>query len=194
MQMMSNQFSRRAFLLSGGAFVALAGSGLLSRLANAAAISGTPGNVPIAVFSDAKVQTGVETLAKVVKAEEEWKKQLSPAAFEVARQEGNERAFTSPLDDEHGDGLFRCVCCSTALYDSATKFDSGTGWPSFYQPIAKENVVEHEDTSLFMTRTSVSCALCDAHLGHVFPDGPEPTGLRYCMNGVALTFVARATA
>ncbi len=194
MQMMSNQFSRRAFLLSGGAFVALAGSGLLSRLANAAAISGTPGNVPIAVFSDAKVQTGVETLAKVVKAEEEWKKQLSPAAFEVARQEGTERAFTSPLDDEHGDGLFRCVCCSTALYDSATKFDSGTGWPSFYQPIAKENVVEHEDTSLFMTRTSVSCALCDAHLGHVFPDGPEPTGLRYCMNGVALTFVARATA
>jgi peptide-methionine (R)-S-oxide reductase len=192
MQPISSPISRRAFLLSGGAFLALAGSGWLSRLSQAATTA--PGKVQIAIFSDAKMQTGVEMLDKVVKTEEEWKKQLSPLAFEVARQEGTERAFTSPLNDEHGDGLFRCVCCSTALYDSATKFDSGTGWPSFYQPIARENVVEHTDTSFFMTRTSISCALCDAHLGHVFPDGPKPTGLRYCMNGVALTFVPRATA
>jgi peptide-methionine (R)-S-oxide reductase len=192
--MISSPMSRRAFLLSGGAFVALAGSGWLSRLAQAATTAGQPGKVEIAIFSDAKVKTGVETLDKLVKSDEEWKKQLSPLAFEVARQEGTERAFTSPLNDEHGDGLFRCVCCSTALYDSATKFESGTGWPSFYQPIARENVVEHEDTSFFMTRTAISCALCDAHLGHVFPDGPKPTGLRYCMNGVALTFVPRATA
>jgi peptide-methionine (R)-S-oxide reductase len=192
MQPISSPMSRRALLLSGGAFLAFAGSGWLSRLAQAASMA--PGKVQIAIFSDAKMQAGVETLDKVVKNDEEWKKQLSPLAFEVARQEGTERAFTSPLNDEHGDGLFRCVCCSTALYDSATKFDSGTGWPSFYQPIAKENVVEHTDTSFFMTRTSISCALCDAHLGHVFPDGPKPTGLRYCMNGVALTFVPRATA
>ena len=192
MHVISSPMSRRAFLLSGGAFVALAGSFWLSRLAQAATMA--PGKVQIAIFSDAKMQTGVETLDKVVKSDEEWKKQLSPLAFEVARQEGTERAFTSPLNDEHGDGLFRCVCCSTALYDSATKFESGTGWPSFYQPIAKENVFEHEDTSFFMTRTSINCALCDAHLGHVFPDGPKPTGLRYCMNGVALTFVPRATA
>jgi peptide-methionine (R)-S-oxide reductase len=194
MHMTSTLMSRRALLLSGGAFLALAGSGLLSRFAGAETVAGKPGKVEIAIFSDAKVQTGVETLDKVVKTEEEWKKQLSPLAFEVARQEGTERAFTSPLNDEHGDGLFRCVCCNTALYDSATKFESGTGWPSFYQPIAKENVVEHTDTSFFMTRTAIYCALCDAHLGHVFPDGPKPTGLRYCMNGVALTFVPRATA
>ena len=194
MHMTSSPMNRRALLLSGGAFLAFAGSSWLSRLAQAATIAGKPGKVEIAIFSDAKVQTGVETLEKLVKSDEEWKKQLSPLAFEVARQEGTERAFTSPLNDEHGDGLFRCVCCNTALYDSATKFESGTGWPSFYQPIAKENVVEHEDTSFFMTRISISCALCDAHLGHVFPDGPKPTGLRYCMNGVALIFVPRATA
>jgi peptide-methionine (R)-S-oxide reductase len=194
MNMMPSLSSRRAVLLSGGAFLALAGSGLLSRLGGSAVAAGESGKVSIAIFSDAKVRTGVETLDKVVKTEDEWKKQLSPIAFDVTRQDGTERAFTSPLNDEHGDGLFRCVCCNTALYDSATKFESGTGWPSFYQPIAKENVVEHEDTSFFMTRTSISCALCDAHLGHVFPDGPQPTGLRYCMNGVALTFAPRVTA
>jgi peptide-methionine (R)-S-oxide reductase len=194
MHMTSTLMSRRALLLSGGAFLALAGSGLLSRFAGAETVAGKPGKVEIAIFSDAKVQTGVETLDKVVKTEEEWKKQLSPLAFEVTRQEGTERAFTGPFNDEKRDGIFRCVCCNTALYDSATKFDSGTGWPSFYQPIAKQNVAEHEDTSFFMVRTSIACALCDAHLGHVFPDGPDPTGLRYCMNGVALTFVPRATA
>ena len=103
-------------------------------------------------------------------------------------------AFTGPYWDNHAPGLYRCVACDTALFDSDTKFDSGTGWPSFYQPIASQNVVEIKDTSFGMTRTAVSCALCDSHLGHVFPDGPPPTGLRYCINGVALRYIARPTA
>ena len=130
----------------------------------------------------------------MVKTEEEWKKLLSAAAFKVARQEGTEAAFTGPYFDNHSPGLYRCVCCDNALFVSDNKYDSGTGWPSFWQPIAKDNVLEIDDTSFGMTRTKVSCTLCEAHLGHVFNDGPEPTGLRYCMNGVALRFLARPAA
>ena len=124
---------------------------------------------------------------KVVKTDAEWREQLSPEAYKVTRRHGTERAFTNdnfPKDP----GTFTCVCCGQPLFEQATKFDSGTGWPSFYQPIEAGAVGEKDDRSFFMRRTEVHCARCEAHLGHVFPDGPEPTGLRYCMNGVALNF------
>jgi peptide-methionine (R)-S-oxide reductase len=124
----------------------------------------------------------------IQKTEAEWKAQLSPASFEVARHAETERPFTGELLNVHDKGVFRCICCDTALFSSVTKFESGTGWPSFWAPIAKENVLETSDNSLGMQRTAVSCRRCDAHLGHVFDDGPQPTGLRYCMNSVSLKF------
>lgn len=127
-------------------------------------------------------------MSKITKTDAEWKAQLSAEAFRVARQHGTERAFTSPLNDEKRDGMFTCVCCGKDLFDSDAKFDSGTGWPSFFQPVEAAAVGTTEDRSFFMRRTEVHCADCDAHLGHVFPDGPRPTGLRYCINGVALGF------
>ena len=131
-------------------------------------------------------------VAKVVKSDAEWRAQLSPLAFRVARQAGTEGAFSGEYDHNQADGLYRCICCDTALYDSKTKFDSGTGWPSFWRPISAVNVVKSPDSSLGMQRDAISCRLCDAHLGHVFDDGPRPTGLRYCMNSVSLRFVKRA--
>ena len=124
---------------------------------------------------------------KVVKTEAEWREQLSPEAYKVTRKHGTERAG-SHEDFPKDPGTFRCVCCDAPLFDQGAKFESGTGWPSFYQPIADEAVGTKEDRSFFMRRTEVHCARCEAHLGHVFPDGPQPTGLRYCMNGVAMTF------
>jgi peptide-methionine (R)-S-oxide reductase len=147
--------------------------------------------VSVAEFSAAGRPLGTKTLAKIDRSDAEWRRLLSPLAFEVTRREGTERAYTGPGWDNHADGLYRCVCCGTALFDSRTKFESGTGWPSFFQPIAAANVRETRDTSLWEVRTAVSCTLCDAHLGHVFGDGPRPTGLRYCMNAVALRFVPR---
>jgi peptide-methionine (R)-S-oxide reductase len=124
-------------------------------------------------------------MEKVVKSDEEWRAQLSDLAYKVTRRHGTERAFTHD-DFPKGRAVFRCVCCDAPLFDSETKFDSGTGWPSFWAPIDPEAVAERDDRSWFMRRTEVLCSRCDAHLGHVFPDGPAPTGLRYCMNGVAL--------
>lgn len=128
---------------------------------------------------------------KVIKTNQEWKRILTPAQYEVTRQKGTERPFSSPLNENHKEGVFQCVACGLPLFNSKAKFDSGTGWPSFWQPIAKENVREEVDNSLSEKRTEVLCARCDSHIGHVFSDGPEPTGLRYCMNGVALKFVTK---
>lgn len=147
-------------------------------------------------FPDGEAQPGqrnyslnAQGVKKVTKTNEEWKRLLTPEQYNVTRQKGTEAPFSSPLADLHEQGIFECVACQLPLFSSTAKFDSGTGWPSFWQPIAKENVKKEVDNSLFETRTEVMCARCDSHLGHVFEDGPKPTGLRYCMNGVALRFV-----
>lgn len=147
-----------------------------------------PKTVIIVEFTDAGQRTSTVTVDRIVKTEDQWKQQLSRDSFEVARHAGTERPYTNDNSNAHQKGVFRCICCDTALFNSDTKFDSGTGWPSFWTPIARENVRETTDSSLGMVRTAVSCRRCDAHLGHVFDDGPRPTGLRYCMNSVAMRF------
>ena len=125
---------------------------------------------------------------KVTRSDAEWKSELTSEQYDVTRRHGTERAFSHPYNAEKATGNYRCVCCKAPLFSSKTKFDSGTGWPSFYAPVSQNAITEHEDRGLFMRRTEVRCANCDAHLGHVFPDGPPPTGLRYCLNGAALVF------
>ncbi len=169
--------NRRAFLKSGlmlGTFATVSGLPFIAGKAGAS-------------FADAKQDK--LPFKKVVKTDAEWKRILTAEQYEVTRKAGTEAPYSSPLNNIHEKGVFACVCCDLPLFSSKSKFDSGTGWPSFYAPIAKINVREKIDKSLLEIRTEVLCNRCDAHLGHVFDDGPKPTGLRYCMNGVAMKFV-----
>jgi len=190
----ARKVQRRTFLLTFGG--AIAGSMLWSSLpkpgvlaAEGGAVPNVPGEVTIVEFSDDGKKLKKVHVAKVVKTVEEWKSQLSPNAFQITRLADTEIAFTGQYWNLHEKGIFRCICCDNALFRSDTKFDSGTGWPSFWAPIADENVRKQKDVSVGMVRTAVSCTLCDAHLGHVFEDGPPPTGQRYCMNSASLKFV-----
>jgi peptide-methionine (R)-S-oxide reductase len=183
---------RRAFIVSAATAVSAAAFWGLRRSTIAAARPMTadegPREVTIVRFDSDGKRAGTVTVPRVIKTDDTWKRQLSQTSYWVTRKADTERPFTGDLLNEHDRGIFRCICCDLALFSSETKFDSGTGWPSFWQPIAKENVVETVDGSMMTVRTAVSCRLCDAHLGHVFDDGPPPTGLRYCMNSVSLRF------
>jgi len=150
---------------------------------------GDAATVTIVQFSVLGKATGKVTVPRVVKTDAEWQQQLAPSSYVVTRKAGTERPYTGTTWDNHEHGIYRCICCDNAVFSSETKFESGTGWPSFWQPIAKENVHEVSDDSGGMSRTEVKCRECDAHLGHVFDDGPRPTGMRYCMNSAAMNFV-----
>jgi len=195
-----NPMSRRSWLISAAA---LLGGGALSAFGRTAPAAQTtaaqPTAAPKAASADLAIERfspdgkslGTVKVAKFVLPDAEWRKKLSKSAYQVTRHEDTERAYTGEYLNNHKDGIYTCIGCDTPLFDSATKFESGTGWPSFWKPISKANVAEITDRTFGMARVAVACARCDSHLGHVFDDGPQPTGLRYCMNSVSLHFVPR---
>jgi peptide-methionine (R)-S-oxide reductase len=151
-----------------------------------------PAEVTIVEFADNGERQQTVHIPKFVKSDAEWKQQLSPNAYDITRHDDTEMAFTGQYWNNHEQGIYRCICCGTALFSSETKFESGTGWPSFWAPIAEENVEQLDDNTFGMRRTAVACTRCDAHLGHVFNDGPRPTGQRFCMNSASLHFIKKA--
>jgi peptide-methionine (R)-S-oxide reductase len=191
--------SRRAFLLSaaaigGGLYFYMSIFSKNTEMAEANAEKNPnqpPQDVTIVEFTDSGERKDTVHVPKMVKTDAEWQRELPPNAFNITRHDDTEMAFTGQYWNNHDSGLYRCICCGTALFSSDTKFESGTGWPSFYQPIAEENVESINDSTFGMRRTAVACTRCDAHLGHVFSDGPKPTGQRYCMNSASLKFVKK---
>ena len=180
---------RRLFII-GGLFSIIAACGRKSPVSDASVTPLRSSQIPpgkIRLYSVAQKEYIMAD--KVIKTDAEWRRLLTPEQFHVTREQGTERSFTGATWNNHETGIYQCVCCGNDLYSSQHKYESGTGWPSFWQPIAPENIATREDNSLFAARTEVACALCDAHLGHVFEDGPRPTGLRYCMNSAAIRFV-----
>jgi len=189
-----SKVGRRAFLVTSASAIAGVFLWFMRKpaIAEATASKESPGEVTIVEFSDSGRRLKKVRVPKVVKTDDEWRKQLPGGVFDITRRADTEIAFTGKYWNLHQKGLYRCTCCDNALFKSETKFESGTGWPSFWAPIAEENVRNSRDFSLGVLRTAVSCTLCDAHLGHVFDDGPEPTHLRYCMNSASLKFVAQS--
>lgn len=188
----AKKMTRRLFVAGGvtvAASLTVFGLRKSSGVEASTAVHGTPGEVTIVNFGKDGMKLGKQTVPKIVKTDGEWLQELGRNSFDIARQADTEMPFSGVSLNEHSRGIFRCICCDTALFSSQTKFDSGTGWPSFWASIAKENVAEVEDHSLGETRTEVRCARCEGHLGHVFNDGPPPTGLRYCMNSASMRFV-----